>query len=78
MRPQVVPAITSAAPAIPVPVTGSPATVTPITAAHSGSVPTSRLTRAGLVVLNARNCTRNANTVQADTRYPMTAQSATP
>ncbi|SER29568.1 hypothetical protein SAMN04488583_4811 [Mycobacterium sp. 88mf] len=50
----------------------------PMTAAHSGSVPTSRLTRAGLVVLNARNCTRNANTVQANTRYPMTVQSATP
>lgn len=49
-----------------------------MTAAHSGSVPTNRLTRAGLVVLNARNWTRNANTVQANTRYPMRAQSATP
>lgn len=77
MRPHVVPAITSAAPAIPVPVTGSPATAKPMTTAHSGSVPTSRLTRAGLVVPNARSCTRNANTVQASTRYPTTAQSVT-
>lgn len=49
-----------------------------MTAAHSGSVPTSRLTRAGLVVLNARSCTRNANTVQATAKYAMSIQSAAP
>ncbi|CRZ13873.1 hypothetical protein BN2156_00716 [Mycolicibacterium neworleansense] len=69
------PAITRAAPVIPAAVTGSPATVTPMMAAHNGSVPTSRLTRAGLVVVSARNWTRNANTVQANARYPMTIQS---
>ncbi len=57
-RPQVVPAITSAAPATPATVIGSPATATPMRAAHSGSVPTSRLTRAGLEVPSARNCTQ--------------------
>jgi hypothetical protein len=69
IRPQPVPTITSAAPAILAPVTGSPANATPMIPAHSGSVPRSRLTRAGLVALNARNWTRKANTVQANARY---------
>lgn len=78
VRPHVVPTTTSAAPTIPATVTGSPAHAIPMTAAHSGSVPTSRLARAGLVVLRARSCARNANTVHATARYPMSTQSAAP
>lgn len=47
----------------------------PTSTAHSGSVPNSRLTRAGLVRRNAHICTPNANTVHATARYTVRAQS---
>ena len=40
----------------------------PITAAQTGSVPSSRLTREGDVRRTAQVCTKNAKTVQTSTR----------
>ncbi|GAS96060.1 putative uncharacterized protein [Mycolicibacterium canariasense] len=56
-------------------VSRSPANPTPTSTAHNGSLPNSRLTRAGEVRRNAHICTANAKTVQASARYSVSAQS---
>lgn len=48
----------------------------PTSMAHTGSVPNSKLTRAGEVRWTAHICTTNANTVHARARKPINAQSA--
>ena len=48
--------------------TRSPANPTPTSMAHNGSVPNSKLTRAGEVRRTAHICVTNANTVHARAR----------
>ena len=65
-------------PAAASPVRCSPPSPMPISTAHTGSVPSSRLARAGEVQRTAHSCTTNAKTLQPSARYSTPSHSPAP